>query len=338
MDEEMNNDYERLPNGIQFARFAVGERPVCVWEWDLRERNLAFLEDLQPDYYSYVASQNGPELDGKQKQLAAMAIRTTYSQALETFVALACAMAQAPRCVVGWMHFYQQGELESVARAIARGEPFLSLLTPRPTSWESIADACTAHIVLEDKVKERTVREGFSRLWAHLGQEFLEEGFQEEYNSLKHGLRVKPGGFHLRIGRQDAQGVPAAPERMVSLGGSEFGSSYFRRVRLGSSKRHYRLRKASRNWQAGALATRLHLVSLSIENLISMIRTLNGIDPSTLKFVWPDPVEAYEAALSTSVGVTSASFDSVVESGHIGELTPEEILAVYEAGRSDPAP
>src|SRR5688572_30711632 len=108
--------------------------------------------------------------------------------------------------------------------------------------------------------------------------------------------RLRPGGFHIRVGREDTPGVAAPPERMVSLGGSEFGSSYFRRVRLGSTKRHYRLQQARRNWEPGVLGNRLQLLGFSIENLIGLARILNGVDPTTVRFSWPTPIEAFEMA------------------------------------------
>lgn len=320
---------EQLPSGIQFARFAVNRRAACVWEWDLRERNLRFLDELQPDYFGYVAARHGPDLEGDQRHYAATAIRTVYSQALETFIALACALIQAPLCIVGWMQLYRQEDLVEVAGAIARGEECLSMVKGTPLSWKALADACTAHIVLEDKAKEANIRDGYAKLWPQLAADFLEEGFQEEYNSLKHGLRVRPGGFHLRIGREDTPGVAAPPERMVSLGGSEFGASYFRPVRLGPTKRHYRLEQARRNWEPGVLGNRLQLIAISIGNLIGLARILNGVDPTTVRFVWPTPIEAFEMALSPVTGVISATFDRVVDDKEIKELTAEEILSIY---------
>lgn len=321
----------RLSNGIEYEAFAVGRRAYCVWEWDLRERGLEFLANLQPDYFSYLASKYGPDLESDQAQMAAVALRTAYGQALETFFAIACAIIQAPRCVVGWMQLYRQSDLEEVVRAIAHGDEYLCALRPAVRSWRSYSDACLAHVSLEDKEKEAAVRMGFERAWPVFAEDFLEDGAQEEYNNLKHGLRVKPGGFRLAVGRQASAGVPAATEAMVSLGGSEFGSSAFQRVRLGEEGRHYRLHRMHRNWDPVLLAARLHILALSVENLIGFARILNGEDPTTVKFTWPDPLEAFDQALSVQPGVSSFSMDTVVVPEDIHAFSDNEILGRYEA-------
>jgi hypothetical protein len=41
---------------MQYCKFAVDEKPFCVWEWDLRERNLEFINNLDPAYFSYLCS------------------------------------------------------------------------------------------------------------------------------------------------------------------------------------------------------------------------------------------------------------------------------------------
>ena len=48
-----------------------------------------------------------------------------------------------------------------------------------------------------------------------------------EYNSIKHGLRVNPGGSYIAVGAEQTPGVPAPPEAMRSMGGSPYGSTFF---------------------------------------------------------------------------------------------------------------
>jgi hypothetical protein len=39
----------------------------------------------------------------------------------------------------------------------------------------------------------------FSSLWKHFAEDFLRDGFSEEYNSIKHGFRLRIGGFSLAM-------------------------------------------------------------------------------------------------------------------------------------------
>lgn len=321
---------DQLPSGIQQARFAVHERPYCVWGWDLHQRNLDFLVGLQPDYFSHMASRHGPELEGDEGQVSALALRTAYGQALETFFALVCAIIQAPVCVVGWMQFYRQEDLEAMVRAITDGHGCLSMLQFPSWSWRSVSDACSVGLVLDDKAKEAAIRKGFGSLWSRLAADFLDEGVREEYNQLKHGLRVRPGGFRLALGREDTPGVPAPPENMFSLGGGAFGTSYSHPERLGSTKRHFLLKSSYRNWEPGALAGRLQLLEMSINNLVSWAETLNGVDASTVQFAWPAPIEAFDHCLKERPGAFSFSLGRTLDASMITELSEQEILRVYE--------
>jgi hypothetical protein len=49
-----------------------------VWEWNLPERNLEYLERVDPTYFDYVGRVNAKKLGTDDGQHAAMAIRTAY--------------------------------------------------------------------------------------------------------------------------------------------------------------------------------------------------------------------------------------------------------------------
>ena len=68
--------------------FAVDETPYCVWEEDLRERNLRFVESIDYRYFEYIATTHAANLEGEDQQRAAIALRTGYHHALETFFTL----------------------------------------------------------------------------------------------------------------------------------------------------------------------------------------------------------------------------------------------------------
>src|SRR4051812_7198190 len=103
---------------IQYSRFVVNETPYCVWDWDITEQNLEFINSIDPRYFEHIAKIHGEMLEGEDQQYAAIALRTAYAHSLETFFALLCATIQAPDCVVGWLLKYRNKELFDLVRKI----------------------------------------------------------------------------------------------------------------------------------------------------------------------------------------------------------------------------
>ena len=132
---------EQAANGIICSRFAVGETPYCVWEWDLVERNLEFIEGLKPEFFAYLAEVHNKELTGEQRQLAALALRALYSQGLETLFALLMAAVQAPDCIVGWLPKYTLTQLRDLVKKISTAQPIFSKLSLNACSWQELSMA-----------------------------------------------------------------------------------------------------------------------------------------------------------------------------------------------------
>src|SRR5688572_29868789 len=101
---------------MEWRSFAVGDRAACMWGVELSAQNDRFLTGIDPSFFNYLVETHVPLLDGPNRQRAALAIRTTYSHALETFFALLLAAIQAPHCPLGWVMRYRPGELAWLAR------------------------------------------------------------------------------------------------------------------------------------------------------------------------------------------------------------------------------
>jgi hypothetical protein len=54
-------------------------------------------------YFQYQAETHGKNLDGENRQRAAVALRTSYYHGLETLFMLIFAVWQSPHCIVGWL-------------------------------------------------------------------------------------------------------------------------------------------------------------------------------------------------------------------------------------------
>jgi len=69
------------------------------------------LRSLDADYFTFQGRQFARSLETEDAQRAAVALRSAYSHALETFFALLFAAIQAPDCVPAWLALYQPAEL-----------------------------------------------------------------------------------------------------------------------------------------------------------------------------------------------------------------------------------
>jgi hypothetical protein len=326
------DDPSEIPMTIPHSRFAVDETPYCVWEHDLRDRNLTFLKQLDPKFFEYLADAHWH--DGDPSQHAALALRVAYGHGLETLFAMISATVQAPDCVVGWLQRYSYSDVESIIEKIRSGAPILSKLRGREISWETIAAAVHSPMQQIETEKRAQIARSFGRCWAGMSFDLLDPIAHKEFNSIKHGCRVSPGGFTLAFGLEDVPGVAAPPERMEVLGASRFGSSFFVPENL-HNRRHFRVRSHSRNWCPENLAWGLKLIALSLNNIVAYLRIVNG--EKGAEFRWPQDEQVFEAYRALSPGVTSTSMDSVVTAAHAIDYSPDEILAIYRDSDEDDA-
>lgn len=210
---------------LQYSPFVVGDRPFCVWEWDLRQRNREFLDSVDPNYFRYAAAVHADQIDGDHSQVAALGLRLTYSHAMEAFFALLCAALQAPGCIFGWFDKYKEDDIRTLLERIKLGGRVRSVVELEETSWAGISTVIHRCLALEDKQKETRIKDRYAELWAWLALEFLNPLVHREYNCIKHGMRVGKGGFHMTAGIEAIPGVPASPEAMQSLGAVRSGQA-----------------------------------------------------------------------------------------------------------------
>lgn len=314
---------------IYYSRFAVDERPFCVWEWDLPTRNREFVRNLDPEQFSFLASALYPALqDPEVGQRAAVAIRTTYGHALETFFAVLFAALQAPDCVPGWLAKYQLSDLRSLCRKVASGTTVLSRLPLEETTWRGVAAAVFS---IDPKGEHAAIANNYGKLWGGFAHDFVDEGDSIEYNSVKHGLRLVPGGFTVKIGKQREKGVLPPESEMHTAGSSRYGASYLSPERIGESRRHFRVRRVSRNWIPENHFHAIQLLTTSMICVRSRVLLVSGVPREEGRFPVPDDDDYFKSPWRLTAGVSSINFDHSVEPQDIRELTAREILAVYQS-------
>lgn len=295
--------------------FAVGDDVYCCWEHELPERNERFLLSIDGEYFNYVAQRHLDQIEGEDRQRAAVALRAAYHHGLETLFSLLGALSQAPQAVPGWIPKCTNTILRELVRKLQVGGIVLTQVGPQRVSLSELAALVHQYCWPNDEPAGATGSR-FGLLWSRFAQDFLDPHHVAEYNSIKHGFRVSSGGFVLRLGAEEEFGVHAPEANMETVGASPFGSSFYEAIPLledGASKHHFRIRHQALNWRAEAMAQRLQLLAWSINNVVGALRCLNGAAPSTVRFQRPEDPAAFEAAWSWHVGVHASSFDVVVD-------------------------
>ncbi len=314
-----------------FAKFFVGERPQVVHEWDIRARNREFLSGIDPKYFEYMGRTHAASLETDDKQYAALAIRSLYSQALETFFALLFATAQAHLAVYAWVLRYNPKDLDGLIEAMRTHQPIYSQRWPRPASWLDLSNWIHSLWRFGDSDEtDRRIKEGFAQAWQRFAYDFTDQAAREEYNSIKHGLRTRSGGFHLLFGVQDELGTPAPVERMQRLGGSDFGTTYYRGEKLCDTANNFRARRCSRNWNPRNLVKGVDLLSISMENVLSFAKRLNGAGEG-FPGHYPLNEETFMAPWEMGIGPITMNLDKNLDNEDVSPFSEEEIKDTFDA-------
>jgi hypothetical protein len=312
---------------MRWSKFLVDERPYCMWGWDLPAENLRFLDGLDPKYFNHVSDLHAAALDSDGRQYAALALRLAYSQALETFFALLGAALQAPQCAVGWMLAYTNFELRNVVQKLSDGAPLKGPVT-FSGDWDHLSREI--HLFeLDDRREDRRIKSVFAILWKTFAFDFLDERFSDEYNSMKHGLRVRPGGFWLTIGGELEDGGTDAPSAVIDSR-SEYGSRFFRVRSLAHKRTNFSAVEAARNWDPVALAVRIELLSVSIGNVISYLKVKGGTTEEAVQFNWPIDDGTIDLVWKADYKFASIEGGRQLEPEDIEPMTKAEILKTFE--------
>lgn len=187
---------------------------------------------------------------------------------------------------------------------------------------------------LRNEEKIERLKGSFSTLWYRFASDFLDGNLIAEYNSIKHGFRINPGGFKLMVGPESSPGVAAPADRMTSLGGSDFGSSFFLSEGIGVEEgrrntTHFRLKANSLNWDPEGMAAGLRLISISLNNILAFLKLLNGLSENvTLRY--PCDEAYFEIPWSSSQSGRSIGINPIVREEDIVRFSDEDILKVYK--------
>lgn len=161
-----------------------------------------------------------------------------------------------------------------------------------------------------------------------MAHEFLSAEHIDEYNSLKHGFRIRSGGFGIAFAPESSPGVAPPPEAFTQLGKSEFGSSFFKVEPLTSarSERSLVVSHQSFNWPIEKVILLNRAVYISINNVVAALRIVNDIPPSECRFLRPEDQADFLSPWNYSSGVGSMNWKHVVNPSIARSLTRQELL------------
>jgi hypothetical protein len=235
------------PTFMQSFPFAVNDEPFCLWEVEPERRVRSFLDGIDVDFFEYRLQTH---LETEDEQRALVAIRFSLHHATEAMFSLLGAFVQAPRCPYAWIAKCSNDNLRALTARVSRSDPqLISKLNIPIVNWHSVGTAIFATYQPGTERQENTVK-CFADLWDRLTGEINDQTYVDEYNALKHGFRIRPGGFTLAVGVEHEYGVPPPASEMESIGQPAFGASFYKIEPLGSVKgnRHIRSWQISVNW------------------------------------------------------------------------------------------
>jgi hypothetical protein len=288
--------------------FVVNKEPYCIWEKDVCSRNVEFLDGIDPDYFSFLADIYSHAEDEKR---SAIAMRAALHHALETLFSLIGSYVQAPDCAYAWVAKCTNNQLKKfVTEVSCTKNSLFTKLDVESVSWEEISRSVFSGYIPNTEKNKRTSNL-FAELWNKLAIEFLNEAHVDEYNSIKHGFRVRPGGFTLAMGIEKEFGVSPPQNKMHTIGHSEYGTSILKLEKLTSNnnERSYRSKLHSLNWSIEKTTLLLQLAAMSINNLLSALKISNGVAASSCKFLRPSKDSDFALPWDYTTGVTMSCID-----------------------------
>ncbi len=318
-----------MDDQVKYVSFVVNETPYACWGYELQKKNIDFLNNIDIDYLIYIAETHGNNLNSEKSHQAALAIRIAYYQSIEVLFALIGSFIQAPNCVAGWMLSYKNLELRELVKNVSNNKDIHSRWNIKNMTWNRLAELIMSFTSLNSE-KEWVIKR-FGDFWKKISSDFINDIIINEYNSAKHGLRTKPGGFSLFLGEEEKIGVPAPPEKMIDMGGSEYGTNFFcKEYIFKDSKSNFGLYNQRMNWDPDYLVHALFFISMSIKNIISSLLIINNVKPEECTFSLPDKSLCSKIFASDKVGITNVGMKETIDTQLIQPITKEMVITSYK--------
>lgn len=256
---------------IESIGFMVNNRPIAVYGLGLRESTEQFIKGFDAGFWNHQldllssVSKENPTHD--HVSLA----RHTLAHAEEHLFSLVFAFLQAPRCPDLWLYRYKTEDLHELVEKVQSGKNIPTLFSLKSPNWGTIVQKLWPS--LEEKRVKLT-----AAIFTQLAVRFCSGYRRDEYNGMKHGLRLSFGGHGISFSPAESPEVEPSPESFVSLGDSKFGCRIWSFEKIQGAKDHYRAKLRIANWDYDEICHYLAHVTLLIGNIGGAFRLFNEIE------------------------------------------------------------
>jgi hypothetical protein len=287
--------------------FYVGKKIYYVWDDNPEQTTLSFLEDYDINYYRDVLllliKSLQESTDNKSDSRLATLLKLNYHQSLEALFSLVGALIQAPYYPQGWLEKYKNESLLELMKAIKNGQDDLNNIL----GMEFVSVGSLVNYIYNpvEGAWGNDYISNVKTIFNNLLSKFININESNEYNRIKHGFRISQGGFSVAVSSERQYGVPDGSVPII-IGQSDFGCRYIILNQHKEAKNNLFLTKQSTNWSLEEVILDLDSICHFINNIISIMRRLNGVDVSQLP--WTRPPKEQQMSMSVkSVGVTRFS-------------------------------
>jgi len=323
MQENRNKDF------LQSRFFTVGHDPFCAWY--VNGTDDALLRGMDTRYFQYLAETHGKNLDGENRQRAAVALRTSYYHGLETLFMLIFAALQSPHCIVAWLSKCEPKQLRKFVGEVTTGElPPIWKWELSKKSWNGISSLIHRRLFAGHD-NSIMMQESFARLWEKLAEDYTAQHMVYEYNNFKHGFRASVGsGPTLSFHSPDQAGKVSKENQSLVLA-SEYGSWFNVAKDLPDVKphldHHFKLEHCHVNLNPNMMVSRLSMISISIHNVVAFLRFVNSFPPEDIQFMLPQNAEAFQICLKVpeELGLAFVAMGPTVPVENV-TLTKQQII------------
>lgn len=317
---------------MQKIPFMVHETPYYLIGDDIIKLNLRFLEDFQPEYFyetskSLFSSIQNSDNRTENNYLASQ-IKTLYSQAVETFFAYLFGSLQAPLCIVGWLQLYRIKSLRKFVETINTNTRFPYFkISLKKYSWLQLSKQFNFFKHEDNQIHNKIIN-GYAEFWSKISEDITNEDKYIEYNQIKHGFRITPGGFSLFIQKEGKNNNPIIP-----LGSSKFGSTIYKpEYYMSNDKRTniISLATISNNWNIDLYIKSLELLNYSLKNIKSF---LIGLISNTLNeqlFHFPDDINLFDEICALSNPISSSELKNNYGNLDLDAFNKSDVKKSYE--------
>jgi len=340
-----------IGRAVDCVDFCVIDRPFAVWSWDIIAESRAFLEGVDHNFYLRIAKKilsdenlifdDNAELGMNEiksrKDIAAIS-RLLRHHGIETLIMLWGALLQAPHAPHAYFLKCKTEDTRALARLFIRDECPKFLRTKNSSlKFMDIVNGIHARTPYCD---DDVYLQRLGKVARSLIASAADDDDRDEFNSLKHGLRTRHGGFQLQVGVEDTPGVPANESDMVVLGASN-DASWFNVARplLNAtnveSRVNFEIGHTTLPWSLAKTICDLQLLSILIGNTVSTLLIGCGAPPSTVQFHRLVDAEEWWERYETMghTGIMRWSMANNIDAGVVHVRSAEDVIDSYSEQR-----